>query len=176
MATPSTSYMRRWLADASGTESSQPHASPWWQTLWLSGVDYFSSLGYAPSLAVMSAGYLAPIATLLLVGVTFLCALPVYAFVARHSFEGEGSIKMIERLTVGWGRLGWIGKLLVLSLLGFALTGFVLTITISAADATQHILHNPWFDRLPRGPVLLTGALIVGLGAVFLRGFKEAIV
>ena len=33
MATPSTSHLRRWLADASGKESSQPHASPWWQTL-----------------------------------------------------------------------------------------------------------------------------------------------
>src|SRR4051812_39277966 len=105
MANPPTPSLRRRMAHASGTEASHPHASPWWQTLWLSGVDYFSSLGYAPSLAVMSAGYLAPIATLLLVGVTFFCALPVYAFVARHSYEGQGSIKLIERLTVRWGRL-----------------------------------------------------------------------
>ena len=176
MATPSTSSLRRWLADASGTESSHPHASPWWQTLWLSGVDYFSSLGYAPSLAVMSAGYLAPIATLLLVGVTFLCALPVYAFVARHSYEGQGSIKLIERLTVGWGRLGWIGKVLVLTLLGFAMTDFVITITLSTADATQHILENPVLGpHVPERPILITSLLIGGLCMVFLRGFREAV-
>jgi hypothetical protein len=177
MATPPTFFLQRWLADASGKESSeQPHASPWWQTLWLSGVDYFSSLGYAPSLAVMSAGYLAPIATLLLVGVTFLCALPVYSFVARHSFEGQGSIKLIERLTVGWGRLGWIGKVLVLTLIGFAMTDFVITITLSTADATQHILENPFLGpRVPHRPVLLTSVLILGLCVVFLRGFREAV-
>src|SRR4029079_12411002 len=130
------------------------------------------------SLAVMSAGYLAPIATLLLVGVTFLCALPVYAFVARHSFEGQGSIKLIERLTVGWGRLGWIGKVLVLTLLGFAMTDFVITITISAADATQHVLQNPYFgDRVGwlRHPIAVTSIIVVFVGAVFWRGFKEAI-
>jgi hypothetical protein len=124
----------------------------------------------------MSAGYLAPIATLLLVGVTFLCALPVYSFVARHSFEGQGSIKLIERLTVGWGRLGWIGKVLVLTLLGFAMTDFVITITLSAADATQHILENPVLGpHVPERPVLLTSLLIGGLCLVFLRGFREAV-
>ncbi len=177
MATPPTSFLQRWLADAStkGT-SPQPHATPWWQTLWLSGVDYFSSLGYAPSLAVISAGYLAPIATLLLVLVTFLCALPVYSFVARHSFEGQGSIKLIERLTVGWGRLGWIGKVLVLTLLGFAMTDFVITITLSTADATMHILENPILGPLvPQRPVLLTSLMIGGLCVVFLRGFREAV-
>src|SRR5262245_51029736 len=120
----------RWFLTEGGAarHARSEDAAPWYLTLWLTGVDYFSSLGYAPYLAYAAAGYLAPIATVLLVLVTLLCAVPTYALVARHSHEGEGSIKMIERLTAGWGRLGWIGKLLVLTLLGFALTDFVLTI------------------------------------------------
>jgi len=152
------------------------HTSPWYATLWLTGVDYFSSLGYAPGLAVLAAGYVAPVATLILVAVTFLAALPVYAMVAKHSPDGEGSIKMIERLTGGWGRLGWIGKALVLTLLGFAMTDFVITITLSAADATHHILENPFLaPHVPRGPVGVTALLVIGLCLVFLKGFKEAI-
>ena len=154
------------------------HTAPWYWTLWLTGVDYFSSLGYAPSLAVAAAGFLAPAATVLLVLVTLVCLVPTYAMVARHSHEGEGSIKMIERLTAGWGRLGWIGKMAVLSLIGFAMTGFVLTITISASDAAQHVLQNPYlgerYDWL-RHPVRLTAFIIAMVGAVFWRGFKEAI-
>lgn len=152
------------------------HAAPWWQTLWLTGVDYFSSLGYAPGLAFLAAGYLAPPATVLLVLVTFLAAVPVYAFVAKHSREGEGSIKMIERLTTGWGRLGWFGKTIVLVLLGFAMTDFVITITLSAADATLHIVENPmWPKDWEVSHVVLTWILILALCAVFLKGFKEAI-
>ncbi len=163
------------LRPRSQTSASEHVTAPWYWTLWLTGVDYFSSLGYAPYLAVASAGYLAPVATLLLVLVTFLCAVPTYAMVARHSHEGEGSIRMIERLTVRWGRLGWVGKILVLSLIGFAMTDFVLTITISAADATQHVLENPFFSFVPMQPVLVASILIGALGVVFLRGFKDAI-
>src|SRR5262245_36428576 len=91
-----------WLF-ATDSPSNHGKRAPWQATLWLTGVDYFSSLGYAPALAVQAAGYVAPLATLLLVAVTFLAALPVYSMVAKYSPEGEGSIKMIERLTVGWG-------------------------------------------------------------------------
>lgn len=165
--------------DSSPTPEKTEHAehdAPWWQTLWLTGVDYFSSLGYAPGLAFLAAGYLAPPATLLLVLVTFFAAVPVYAFVAKHSSQGEGSIKMIERLTTGWGRLGWFGKTIVLVLLGFAMTDFVITITLSAADATLHIVENPlWPEHVHVSHVTLTAVLILGLCAVFLKGFKEAI-
>lgn len=154
----------------------QHHTSPWYATLWLTGVDYFSSLGYAPGLAVMAAGFVAPLATLILVAVTFGAALPVYAMVAKHSPDGEGSIKMIEKLTVTWGRLGWLGKLIVLLLLAFAMTDFVITITLSAADATHHVMENPLLKSwVPDSPVLLTAALIAALCLVFLKGFKEAI-
>lgn len=158
------------------TAHPEAHHAPWYATLWLTGVDYFSSLGYAPGLAIMAAGFVAPLATLILVLVTFLAALPVYAMVAKHSSDGEGSIKMIERLTVRWGRLGWFGKTVVLALLGFAMTDFVITITLSAADATHHILQNPLFaQHVPHRPVLVTAALITGLCLVFLKGFKEAV-
>ncbi len=176
---PQQHLLARWLRDDAARSHNmghQEHTAPWYATLWLTGVDYFSSLGYAPGLALMAAGYVAPLATLILVLVTFLAAVPVYAFVAKYSSDGEGSIKMIERLTTKWGRLGWLGKTLVLVLLGFAMTDFVITITLSAADATHHVRENPLLrDRMPDNPVFLTAVLIIGLCIVFLKGFKEAI-
>lgn len=151
-------------------------AAPWYATLWLTGVDYFSSLGYAPGLAIAAAGYVAPVATVILVLVTALAAVPVYRRVAHHSSDGEGSIKMIERLTVSWGRLGWAGKVIVLVLIGFAMTDFVITITLSSADATHHVLENPVIGpMLPHAPVLVTTGFLLGLCLVFLWGFREAI-
>ncbi|MBI2376350.1 MAG: hypothetical protein HYV07_20315 [Deltaproteobacteria bacterium] len=171
---PLGAWMRR------GAErGGHPHQAPWSRTLWLTGVDYFSSLGYAPGLAFLAAGYMAPIATMLLIAVTFLAAVPVYTFVAKHSPHGEGSIKMIERLTERWGRLGWLGKTLVLGLIGFAMTDFVITITLSSADATVHLLENPLLrDLFPEHEAraeLITGLFILALCVVFLKGFREAI-
>jgi hypothetical protein len=154
-----------------------PHQSFWLWVMCLTGVDYFSTLGYQPSIAVQNAGELAPIATIVLVLVTLFGALPVYRYVARQSFEGQGSIGMLAKLVSGWP-----GKFLVLVLLGFAATDFVITKTLSAADAAVHLIENPnWPGKPAEGEhpetqqILVTMFLLVLLGGMFLRGFKEVI-
>jgi len=149
------------------------HQSFWLWVMCLTGVDYFSTLGYQPSIAYEAVGVLAPLATIVLILVTLCCALPVYSRVAAESPLGHGSIAMLERLVHGW-----TSKFLVLVLLGFAATDFIITQTLSAADAAEHLIHNPfWADAPPflQSQMFLTLGMLLLLGAMFLRGFKEVI-
>ncbi|WEO98692.1 APC family permease [Streptomyces sp. FXJ1.172] len=181
---PPSSRLRAWMLEGLSDMGKHgghtgPHAEPepphkgqrWWRVMCLTGVDYFSTLGYQPGIAALAAGLLGPIATIVLVIVTLAGALPVYRRVAEESPHGEGSIAMLERLLSFWQ-----GKLFVLTLLGFAATDFLITITLSAADASTHLVENPHLASALHGhQMIITLFLVALLGAVFLKGFLEAI-
>jgi hypothetical protein len=174
---PSLEYrsaIGKWLSRGESVDdhgSRQVATHPWWKVIWLTGVDYFSTLGYQPGIALLAAGAVAPIATVILVAVTLFGALPVYVQVAKRSYAGQGSIAMLENLLDGWK-----SKFLVLVLLGFATTDFVITMTLSAADAAKHAIENPFLHPvLGERQVLVTLVILAVLAIVFLKGFNEAI-
>ncbi|MFN6053561.1 MAG: amino acid transporter, partial [Planctomycetia bacterium] len=166
-----------WMDDPAHQQShSHKHETFWLWAMCLTGVDYFSTLGYQPSIAFEAAGLLSPLATMVVVLVTLFGAFPVYSFVAGKSFRGLGSIGMLEKLLHGW-----VGKAIVITLLGFAATDFVITKTLSAADAAEHVVSNPfwpWHDSMgghDSQRLYLTIGFLIVLGAMFLRGFSEVI-
>ena len=171
-------HVTRWLLegeveDVDGPESKKGRGEqqPWWRVVCLTGVDYFSTLGYIPGIAALAVGTLSPIATVFIVLLTLFGIRPMYHWVAAESPHGRGSISMLEKLLSFWK-----GKLFVLALLGFIATDYMITITLSDSDAATHLAANPLVPGFLKGQeVAITLFLVALLGAVFLKGFKEAI-
>jgi hypothetical protein len=91
-------------------------------------------LDYQLGIAFLVAGALSPLATLVLV-----------------------------ILTLFWSAAWWKGKLFVLTLLGFA-ADFMITVTLSAADASAHLIQNPFKEHRQGKQGRLSGGDMSGLG------------
>ena len=73
-----------------------------------------------------------------------LAAVPVYLYVVGRSPHGQGAIGMLERLVHGW-----FGKTLILVLLGFVATDYVVTRSLSVPTPPSTSIHDPFWQRAP---------------------------
>jgi hypothetical protein len=167
--------VKKWLMEGAAEEGTHnhndDHTAPWWRVVCLTGVDYFSTLCYQPTIAFAAAQSLAPLATILLALVTLFAALPVYFKVASESPHGQGSISMLEH------RLpGWYSKMAVLLLLGFAACAYLITITLSASDGAAHFVENPEMHGAMSWQGYAIVSLVAALAYLTVEKYRQAIV
>ena len=64
-AEPEPGPLVRFFRQGQAGPGEHPHekSHPWWLVLWLTGMDYFSTLGYQPGIAFLAAAELSPVAT-----------------------------------------------------------------------------------------------------------------
>lgn len=106
------------VAGAHGKEG-QYHAHSWWKVMCLTGVDYFSTLGYQPGIAFLAAGALSPIATLVLPrwrGKLFVLALLGFAatsFIITVTMSAAVAVAIAAWNRGGWQRLVFLAIALI---------------------------------------------------------------
>ena len=171
---PQRSACGNWLFrdDATAPRESHKNAHPWYLVMWLTGVDYFSTLGYQPGIALLAAGALSPIATAVLVAVTLLCALPVYAPGRGALLCGTGLHRHARKPVAGL-----VEQVDGPGAAGIRVDGFrhhhdAVRFRCSLCTPRENPYLHPF---LGDANLRVTLVLLALLAAVFLKGFKEAI-
>ena len=93
------------MSDPNQSQHAKSHQTFWLWAMCLTGVDYFSTLGYQPSIAYEAAGKLSPFATLVVVLVTLFGAFQsILMWQVNHSEAWALSGCLKNCCMVGWAR------------------------------------------------------------------------
>lgn len=91
------------MSDPNQSQHAKSHQTFWLWAMCLTGVDYFSTLGYQPSIAYEAAGKLSPFATLVVVLVTLLVHSPsIPMWLGNHSAALVQSGCLKSYCMAGW--------------------------------------------------------------------------